>query len=1113
MTDLSAWLASLGLERYAATFAENAIDHSLLPTLTADDLKELGVTALGHRKTLLAAIAALAEAPASSPSAPTAPTATPPSSAAERRQLTVMFVDLVGSTALSAQLDPEEMGAVLRGYQNAVAGEIARFEGHVAKFMGDGVLAYFGWPVAHEDEAERAVRAGLAILAAVSRLAGGDAPLACRIGLATGLVVVGELIGEGAAQEQTVVGETPNLAARLQALANPGQLVVAEATRRLLGDIFEVAELGRHAVKGIDRPVEAFAVTGERPAESRFVARSGPDLLPIVGRDQELALLVERWRQALAGEGQLVLLSGEAGIGKSRITAALLEALAAEPHLNMRYQCSPYHSDSALWPVIQHLGLAAGIAPTDTTDAKLDKLEALLGEAVADVNAAAPHLAALLGIDGDSRYGPSDLPPQQRRQRTLLALLDQLSGLAAQQPVLVVIEDVHWVDPTTLELIELMLDRVATAPVLLLATARPSFTHGFGGHPIVTRLALNRLGREATAAIMTRVTGGKTLPAELVAEIAARTDGVPLYVEEMTKAVLESGALRETDDAWLLDGPLSQLAIPTSLHDSLMARLDRLHPVKEVAQTAAVIGRNFDHQTIAALAGLPETELAEAMQRLVEAELVFRRGAPPDATYMFKHALVRDAAYESLLKSRRQELHARLFHLLENDPEAPPEILAQHAEAAGLMAEALDQWERAGATAVTRPAYKEAIAAFNAAIRLAREHGADGTRQRRELALQVQLGQALLAKLGYQAPATTAAFERALELAEQIGEPDLLIPAVYGLLAGRYIAVTGSAALAERLGELTSLERDSGTRCVALRMLALEQFHASHYERSLELVGQALAIYDPAIHRDLRLRFGHDPRTAATNYKAWNLWLLGYPDQARNAIVDALSWAREIDHANTTGLVLCMGVTLTNIWLRNVDSVESAANEALDLADKMSLALWGAWARSHRAWALSERGDPAALAEFAAGLAAARAIGANRFEVLHLGLYAEAQSQAGEHAAAERSIAEAFRSFESRPDMPFLVDLHRRRAAIALRANATATADAITDLERALDIARQQQAPSLELRASRDLARLWAERGERQQALDLLAPVYDWFTEGFDTPDLVEAKALLDQFR
>ena len=426
------------------------------------------------------------------------------------------------------------------------------------------------------------------------------------------------------------------------------------------------------------------------------------------------------------------------------------------------------------------------------------------------------------------------------------------------------------------------------------------------------------------------------------------------------------------------------------------------------------------------------------------------------------------------------------------------------------MAEALDQWERAGAAAVARPAYKEAIAAFNAAIRLAREHGDDGTRQRRELALQVQLGQALLANLGYQAPATTAAFERALELAEEIGEPDLLIPAVYGLLAGRYIAVTGSAALAERLGELTSVDLDSGARCVALRMLALEQFHAGQYKRSLELVDQALAIYDPAIHHDLRLRFGHDPRTAATNYRAWNRWMLGYPDQARADAEEALSWAREIDHANTTGLVLCMGVTLTNIWLRNVDRVESAANEALELAEKMSLALWGAWASSHRAWALSERGDPAALAEFAAGLAAARAIGANRFEVLHLGLYAEAQSRAGKHADAKATIAEAFSSFESRPDTPFLCDLHRRRAAIALRAKATATSDAATDLERALDIARQQQARSLELRAARDLARLWAERGERQQALDLLAPVYDWFTEGFDTPDLIEAKALLE---
>ncbi len=517
-------------------------------------------------------------------------------------------------------------------------------------------------------------------------------------------MVVGDLIGEAEAQERAAVGETPNLAARLQGLARPGQVVVSGSTRRLLAEMFELDDLGQLPLKGLATPVQTFAVRRERSSESRFAARAGPRPLPIVGREQELALLMERWRGAKAGEGQMVLLTGEAGIGKSRITVALIEALAAEPHIRLRHQCSPYHADSALWPVIEQLGLAAGLTPEDAIETRLDKLEALLARGGDKAARAAPLVASLLGIDGEARYGPMELTPQQRRNRTLEALVGQVVGLAGARPVLWVIEDAHWIDPTTLELVELALDRVARSRVLLLATARPSFQHGFGGHPIVTRLALNRLGRAQTAGIMARISRGKALPEELVDEIAARTDGVQLYVEEMTKAVLESGVLRETAEAWHLDGPLSRLAIPASLHDSLMARLDRLQPVKEVAQTAAVIGRDFDYRTPAAMAPLPEAELRDALARLVGAELVFQRGHPPDASYLFKHALVRDAAYESLLKSRRQAMHAALLAVLESREDAPAELRAQHAEGAGAAGKALRYWQEAGAEALARPA-------------------------------------------------------------------------------------------------------------------------------------------------------------------------------------------------------------------------------------------------------------------------------------------------------------------------------------------------------------------------------------------------------------------------
>lgn len=1109
--DIEIWLRAIGLAQYAELFRSNDIDAALLHGLSGDDLKEIGVASFGHRKKLLDAIAALDAAPA----APArAPIAVAPSSAAERRQLTVMFVDLVGSTSLSAGLDPEDMREVIRAYQNAVAGEITRFEGHVAKFMGDGVLAYFGWPRAHEDEPERAVRAGLAVTQAIARLRTPAAKdLQTRIGIATGLVVVGDLVGEGAAQEQAVVGDTPNLAARLQGAAEPGMVVIAEATRRLLGDLFVLRELGAQGLKGIAEPVPAFAVLGERTLESRFAARQGGGVTPLVGRDQELGLLLERWQQARSGEGQVVLLSGEAGIGKSRITEALVEAAAGAPHFLLRYQCSPYHADSALYPAIQQLGHAAGFAADDDSERRLDKLEMLLRRASDDVGAAAPLLAALLGIDATARYGALTLTPPQRRSRTLATLVDQFASLAGRKPMLWVIEDAHWIDPTTLELIELALDRVQGTRVLLLITARPTFVASFASHPVVTRLALNRLARAATQAIVARITRGKRLPEALLDEIAARTDGVPLFVEEMTKAVIESGVLRETADAYHLDGPLSALAIPTTLHDSLMARLDRLQPVKEVAQTAAVIGRSFDHPTIAALAGLPEVELAEAMRKLVEAELVFRRGTPPDATYLFKHALVRDAAYESLLKTKRITLHARLLDVLEDSGDAAAEVKAQHAEAAGLAERALGYWEQAGTQALAKPAYQEAIASFENAIRLCRALGAAQQWKRREQALQLQLGQALIANLGYQAPATLRAFERALALADEIGDLSLQLPAMFGQWAGHHIAGTGSDELARRFAALADTQPESGPRLVGIRMRALESFFASRFEESLTLTRRALESYDPTIHRDLCHRFGHDPRTASWNYQAWNLWHLGFPDQAAQTIEDNLRWSRELNHANTTGLALCYGANLLNIWMRRPEKVEATAREALRLAAEMSLALWHAWAQIHLGWALSQQGTAPGIEEIEAGLREAHQIGAGRLEPFHLGIAADAYARAGRHDEAGASIAGAFSVLAHGHHSYFAADLHRMRAVLLLRADAKERDAAEADLRRALAIAREQEAPALQLRAAHDLARVLAERGERQQAADLLAPIYAGFTEGFDTADLIEAKALLEQLR
>lgn len=1110
---IASWLSSLGLERYLPAFEENEIDFSVLPRLTADDLKDMGVVLVGHRRKLLEAIAELKSPPAQADSpAKAGNSGSAKQSDAERRQLTIMFVDLVGSTALSTELDPEDMSEVIRSYQNAVAGEISRFEGHVAKFMGDGVLAYFGWPKAHEDAAERAVRAGLAVIQVMAKLKAPDGrSLQARVGIATGRVVVGDLVGTGSAQEEAVVGDTPNLAARLQSLAEPGTVVIAEATRRLIGDTFILVDLGAQSLKGIQGPTPAFVVLGGRVVESRFAARQGSTTAPIVGRDQELGLLFEQWRQAKAGDGQAVLLTGEAGIGKSRITEALVELVSAEPNFLIRYQCSPYNTDSALYPVIQQLTYAAGFAAEDTEDRRLDRLEALLARSGADVKEATQLLAVLLGVGGEKRYGPVQLTPQQRRNRTLTVLIDQLLNLAKQKPVLWVIEDVHWIDPTTLEFVELALDRVQGKRVLILITARPTFAATFASHPLVTRLALNRLAKAATQAIVLRITKGKRLPEALVNEIASRTDGVPLFVEEMTKAVLESGVLIEETDAYTLSRPLNALAIPTSLHDSLMSRLDRLQPVKETAQTAAVIGRNFDHQTIAALSAMPEPHLSDAMQKLVDAELVFRRGTPPDANYLFKHALVRDAAYESLLRAKRLSLHARLLEILENRGDGAPEVKAQHAEAAGLLEKALDYWEQAGRQAVARPAYKEAIASFENGIRLCGQLGQDERWRRREQSLQLQMGQALIAKLGYSAPATLNAFERALTLADEINDVTLQLPALYGKWASLYIAGLQFGDLAPRFVEFAKLQADTGPTLVGLRMLGLECFHKGHYKQSLELIRQSLALHDPVQHRGLAQRFGHDPRGAATSYEIWNLWYLGFPEQAAQRIEDNMVWTRGINHANTTGIVLCYGVCLPYIWLRQYEKLEAAARETIAHAENFSLSLWYAWGNIYLGWALSKLGKARGIEEIEAGLRGAAEVGAGRLAPLHLSMAAEAYANAGLHDKAIEASENAIAALASGGDVALAVDAHRTRALIKLTKDSHNLHQVEHDLRAALEIARSQQSPMLQLRAARDLAQLWADVGERQKAADLLAPVFASFSEGHEMVDLTEAKSLLNR--
>jgi class 3 adenylate cyclase len=684
----------LGLGKYEAIFRENDIDEAVLPSLTHENLKELGVASFGHRVKLLDAIAALRnEASGKAPSVDAATTSSAPSASpedrAERRQVTVMFSDLVGSTALSARMDPEDLREVISSYQKCVAETVQRFGGFVAKYMGDGVLVYFGYPQAHEDDAERAVRAGLELVAAVGDLKT-HAPLRTRVGIATGLVVVGDLIGSGEAQERGIIGETPNLAARLQGVAEPNSIVIAESTRKLVGNLFELEDLGSKDLKGITGPVRAWVAVRPSSVEGRFEAFHASGLTELVGREEELELLLRRWSKAKAGEGQVVLLSGEPGIGKSRLTAALMERLAPEPHTRLRHFCSPQHTDSALYPIISQMERAAGFAHEDRPQQRLHKLDALLAQTFTPQQNAA-LFAEMLSIPNDGRYPTLELTPQQRRQKTLEALTGQLEALSRSNPVLMIFEDVHWLDPTSLEVLGRTVDRLRTLGVLLIATYRPEFEPPWIGRPYVTALSLNRLGEREIVALIGRVTGNKSLTESIRRDIIERTDGIPLFVEEMTKAVLEAeseGDARKTTAAV----PSSAQAVPASLHASLMARLDRLGTAKDVAQTGAAIGREFSHALLTAVMRKPEAEINTALDRLIAAGLLFRQGIAPHATYLFKHALVQDAAYGTLLREPRRALHARIAETLDSRfseiAESHSELLARHYTKAGLIEKA-----------------------------------------------------------------------------------------------------------------------------------------------------------------------------------------------------------------------------------------------------------------------------------------------------------------------------------------------------------------------------------------------------------------------------------------
>ncbi|MGF9760120.1 adenylate/guanylate cyclase domain-containing protein [Microvirga sp. 0TCS3.31] len=1114
---ITTWLRNLDLERYTTAFQENDIDAEVLAELTADDLMAMGISSVGHRRKLLAAIATLRDSRPITDSKPAAvapePVTAPITAEAERRQLTVMFCDIVGSTGLAAQLDPEDLRDIMHAYNRCVAQVVRRYEGHVAKYMGDGVLAYFGYPRAHEDEAERAVRAGLEVVAALRSLRPSDIAFQVRVGIATGLVVVGDLIGEGAAREETVVGETPNLAARLQALAGPGDVVIAQRTCQLLGGLFDLADLGTLELKGFTEPVAAWRVLGPSRAEGRFEAQHTAALTPLVGRDHEFGLLLDRFQRAKDGEGQVVLLSGEAGIGKSRLMRALREQLASEPHTAVSHYCSPYYRNTALYPVITLLERAAGLSRDEPPEQQLDKLEALLALAVEDVSAIAPFFADLLAIPAGERYPSLSLTPQQKKERTLEALLDQLAGLAQRQPVVALYEDVHWVDPSTLELLELVIERIRHLPVLVVITFRPDFTPAWTGYAHVTSLSLSRLGRRQGAAMIERLTGGKALPEPVLDQIIAKTDGVPLFVEELTKTVLEAGLLKEVGNQYILTGPLPPLAIPATLQDSLMARLDRLAPVKEVAQIGAAIGREFSYELLAAVSLLRGNELQDALSRLAEAELVFCRGAPPKATYVFKHALVQDAAYQSLLRSKRQQLHGRIAQALEErfaeHTEARPELVAHHCTLAGFADKAVGYWQQAGQQAIQRSAMAEAVAHLTAALELLAGLPDSPEHQRKELDLQVTLGGALHTAKGWASPEMGAAYARACEIARQLGGAPQQFPALYGLVAFHTNRAELDAALgvAEELYHLAE-GQDDAIKFLGHRVMANVLMYRGAFGAALPHIEQVVGHYDPQKH-GFPIYVPIDSRVNCRSFLAWIRLFQGYPDTALLESRQALAEARDLGHPHTLAFALhvnCLFHQVRGDWA----IVQERAAALIRLAAEQGFPHLVATGTLFHGWAISAGGSvEAGLEEMRRGLAMKDATGSQLKVPYYFGLLASLHAAIDQQTEARSLLSDAITRVEQTQERWFKAELCRLWGEGLLLWPNSDPAGAEPALREAMMIAQEQGAKLWQLRAANSLAQLYQDQGRDPEARDLLGPIYSSFTEGSDTSDLKQAAALL----
>ena len=1061
---------------------------------------------------------------------------------AERRQLTVMFCDLVDSTKLSRHLDPEEYRDVVRAYQRVCTDVIQRYDGHIAQLLGDGLLVYFGYPQAHEDDPQRAVHTGLDIIDAVGTLntqleQDKGIRLAVRVGIHTGLVVVGQMGSQGR-QEQLALGEVPNIASRIEGLAAANTVVISEASYRLVQGYFSCEALGAQTLRGVAEPVHVYRVLQDSGARGRLDVATTRGLTPLVGRESEVTLLLERWEQAKAGQGHVVLLSGEGGIGKSRLVQTLKDHVADEPHVRWECRSVPYYQNTALYPLTDLFQRTLQWQHDEPPDEKLGQLEQVLGQYRLLLEESVPLFAPLLSLAlPEDRYLPLNLSPQRQRQQTLEAFVAILLELAEHQPVLFIIEDLHWTDPSTLELLNLVIEQTPTASLLTLLTCRPHFQPAWHHRSYLTEITVNRLSHTQVAQLVTRIIDGRTFPPDVLQQILEKTDGVPLFVEEITKAIVESGHLQDVKGHYELTGSFHALTIPATLQDSLTARLDRLVTAKAVAQYAAVIGRQFTYPLLQAVSQVDEAILQRELGRLVEAELVYQRGVPPQAHYFFKHALIQDAAYESLLRSTRQQYHQRIAQVLETQfpetAETQPELLAHHYTKAGLTEKAVYYWLHAGQRASGRSAYVEAISHLRTGLALLQTLPETLERVQSEIDIYIALGASLTTIKGYAASEVEQNYARARQLCQHLKDPQRLFSIQYGL--GIYYIVRAehqtAQALCEQLLTFAHQVQDATMLMAAHQMLGTTCFFMGAVAAAHTHYTQGITHYHARQHHSSAFLDGADDGVTCLSRAAWVLWYLGYPDQALQRSQKMLTLAREMVHPYTLAWAL-NGASWTHWYRREGQVAYSLADEAITLSTAHDFPHWLAMGQWMRGQALIELGqEEEGTTQLQEGLRAYQATGA-LIGTRGCGLAEVARGfgQQGQIEEGLRKVAEALEGLNQ--VRHYEAEMYRLKGQLTLEARGgrleisspSPQAPSLKPLVspavaqevegyflKAIEVAQKQQAKSWELRAATSLARLWQQQGKRAEAHALLSEIYGWFTEGFDTKDLQEAKALLEE--